>query len=165
MSPHQDTERLASRSAAITSAAGVCRVPGSAEALSRLLAARYSEPFAWGSHDCCLLAADAIAAQVGIDPARGLRGRYATALQARRVIAMCGGSLEAIATAALGDPLRAPLLACAGDIGRVRSATTDADCEEVLAVCAGQWWAVPTRQGLGMRPLSAGIQSWRVGCG
>lgn len=152
------------QSPSVVSVAGLCRVPGAAEALSALLAARRHAPFAWGVHDCCLFAADAIRAQLGTDPAQHLRGRYATALQAQRVIAMCGGSLQAIASAALGEPLRGPLLACSGDVGLVASPTPDGP-GEVLAVCLGEWWQVPGRDGLGLRPLRDGLMAWRVGCG
>ena len=149
----------------VRSVAGLCRVPGAPEALSELLAARRDAPFAWGVHDCCLFAADAIRAQIGADPAESLRGRYATALQAQRVIALCGGSLAAIATAALGPPLQHALLACSGDVGLVRAPTADDDSGEVLAVCLGEWWQVPARDGLALRPLTDGLMAWRVGCG
>lgn len=148
----------------VLSAAGVCRVPGAAEALAALLAERRRMAFRWGVHDCCMFAAEAIRVQTGIDPARNLRGRYATALQAARVVQACGGLL-AIGSAALGEPLRAPLLACSGDLGMVNSRGPDGEPVQVLAVCIGEWWQVPVADGLALRPLSDGLMAWRVGCG
>lgn len=144
---------------------GQPRLPDAAEALARLLAERQRAPFAWGSHDCCLWAADAVRAQVGVDPAAALRGRYASALQAARVIAAAGGSLEDIARAALGPPLRNPMLACAGDVGLTMGRVADDPADRAtLAVCLGEWWAVPAAHGLALQPLNAATMAWRVGC-
>lgn len=134
------------------------RLPGAQERLQRLLEQRSAEPFEWGRHDCCLFAADAVQAQLGIDPAEGLRGRYGTALQAVRALRELGG-LEALARQALGAPLRAPLLACSGDVGLVEDEGGD-----LLAVCIGEWWTAPTSRGLGLIALNRARISWRVGC-
>lgn len=149
----------------VISAQGAARLPGAAEALGRLLAERQRAPFRWGSHDCCLWAADAVRAQVGIDPAAELRGRYATAMQARRVIGVTGGTLDGLARAALGEPLRHPMLACAGDVGlTLGQATSEYEDRATLAVCLGGWWAAPASHGLAMLPMTAAIAAWRVGC-
>lgn len=150
---------MAADTIAVRSALGVGRLPAAAESLARLLAERRAEPFAWGRFDCCLFAADAVAAQTGVDPAAGLRGRYATELQAQRVLAALDG-LEGIARAALGEPLRHPALACAGDMG-LTAAPGD---RTTLSVCLGEWWAMPGAAGLVLRPMSAALMSWRVGC-
>jgi hypothetical protein len=151
--------------ARVLCAAGQPRRPDAAEALARLLAERQRAPFAWGVHDCCLWAADAVRAQVGVDPAAQLRGRYASALQAARVIAAAGGSLEDIARAALGQPLRHPMLACAGDVGLTMGPVSgDTADRATLAVCVGEWWALPAAHGLALQPLTAASMSWRVGC-
>jgi hypothetical protein len=151
--------------ARVRSAEGLPRLPDAAEALGRLLAQRQGAPFAWGSHDCCLWAADAVQAQVGVDPAADLRGRYASGVQAQRVIAAAGGSLYAIARAALGEPLRSPMLACAGDVGLVVGPVVDEDgVRPSLAVCLGEWWAMPSAHGLALRSLDAATVAWRVGC-
>ena len=151
--------------ARVHSAVGAARLPDAAEALARLLAQRERAPFAWGVHDCCLWAADAVLAQVGVDPAADLRGRYASALQAQRVIAATGGSLEAVARAALGRPLRHPMLACAGDVGLVMGPVVgQAGDRAALAVCLGVWWALPAAHGLALQPLAAATAAWRVGC-
>lgn len=149
---------------AVISVSGRAKVHGHAEALASLIADRQQSMFAWGVHDCCLWASDAIHAQVGADPAALIRGRYATALQAARVIRACGPTLADIATAALGSPLRHPMLACAGDVGLVEIAGHDSDWPDALGVCIGEWWACPGRDGLTLQPMGAARISWRVGC-
>ncbi|WP_213805763.1 hypothetical protein [Granulicella sp. dw_53] len=50
-------------------------------------------PFAWGTNDCALFAADAIQACTGIDIAADFRGKYTTQLGALRTISkLTGGS-------------------------------------------------------------------------
>ena len=149
----------------VHSACGAARLPGAAEALAALMAQRQAVPFAWGTHDCVMWAADAVHAQVGIDPASAFRGRYATALQAQRVITLAGGSLHAVATRALGAPLLNPMLACAGDIGLVQgTASADWPDRATLAVCLGAWYVAPAARGLGLYPLTAATAAWKVGC-
>ena len=148
---------------AVHSVAGMARVPRHAEALAILMRKRYWVPFSWGSHDCCLWAADAILAQLGTDPAAELRGQYATEKQAWRVIRSFG-SLEGIARAALGPQLGSPMLACDGDVGLVEATPHQDTWPHALAVCIGGWWVLPSREGLALRPMNAAAISWRVGC-
>lgn len=58
-------------------------------------------PFAWGVHDCCLMAADAVAVQTGTDPAADLRGTYHDRASADAVLALHGG-LTALCDARFG---------------------------------------------------------------
>ena len=139
----------------------MARLPASATRLGALLAERSGVRFEWGTNDCCLFAADAVQAQLGVDPAEPLRGRYASALQAARVLHLAGG-LEGIGHQVLGPPLRAALLACQGDVGLLHEETSARD---MLAVCTGAHWAVPTARGLGLMPLDSARMAWRVGCG
>jgi hypothetical protein len=56
------------------------------------LLARANAPFAWGSHDCALFAADGVLAITGIDIAADFRGKYTdetTAFEAIKTV--CGG--------------------------------------------------------------------------
>jgi len=46
------------------------------ERLDRFVKSRRSTPFAWGTHDCCLFAADAIESMTGVDIAVKFRGKY-----------------------------------------------------------------------------------------
>lgn len=131
------------------------RLPDAAVRLEALLAERWARPFEWGVNDCALFAADAVRAQTGLDPAAPLRGRYTSAIAAGRIVRQLGG-LPRIVTGALGQPLRAPLLACAGDVGYSDS--------QALAVCIGEHWVCPGARGLVLLPLTAATLAWRVGC-
>ena len=122
--------------------------------LDALFAARMSAPFAWGTHDCCLFAADAVLAQTGGDPAAEFRGMYVDARGALELLAELGG-LTAVAGRA-GDPVPA-LCAQVGDIGLVEH-----ESRELLAVCAGPVWLVPAEQGLAALPIDAATAAWRV---
>jgi hypothetical protein len=62
-----------------------------------------SEPFAWGSNDCCLFASDWILTCTGKDPAETLRGTYSTALSGVRLIESSGGMVGIIQQ--YGEPL------------------------------------------------------------
>lgn len=125
-----------------------------AERFGALLAARWGMPFAWGRHDCCLWAADAVLALTGHDPAAAWRGRYDDAAGAGRLVRRLGG-VCAIAQRALGDPIEHPMLARAGDVGVTSSGA--------LVVCIGEWWTVPSARGLGLLPLADALDAWRVG--
>lgn len=65
--------------------------PAAAHRLLQFLAERRTTPFEWGRADCAMLAFDAVRAVTGRDPAADLRGRYASALQAFRLLRNMGG--------------------------------------------------------------------------
>lgn len=65
-------------------------------ALKQFVRQRAQLPFEWGTRDCLLLAADAVQAGLGVDPAADLRGRYANAVQAARLWRRLGGWLPII---------------------------------------------------------------------
>src|ERR1700687_318805 len=54
--------------------------------LDDFIASRRDTPFAWGAHDCCLFACDAVLAMTGEDLAEEFRGKYDSALGAQRVL-------------------------------------------------------------------------------
>lgn len=139
----------------LPSLSGRPRLADAQARLHALLRQRWAAPFVWGQHDCCLWAADAVAAQLGADPAASLRGTYDDARSAARTVRSLGG-MQALAAAALGQPLRAPLLACEGDVGLTASGT--------LVVCLGAQWAAPGQRGLVLLPLRDAVAAWRVGC-
>src|SRR5579875_1052465 len=59
-----------------------------------------SKPFAWGSNDCCLFAANAIEAMTGVDIADDFRGKYTDEASAFALIKLVtGGSTVADAAA------------------------------------------------------------------
>lgn len=109
--------------------------------LHTLVMQRWGMAFGWGVNDCCLFAADAVQAVTGVDLAADLRGRYATAAEAARVLDELGGVLE-IAAARLG-PEVSPGMAQPGDVGATVQAGRD-----TLAVNAGGHWFAPAPIGL-----------------
>jgi hypothetical protein len=126
---------------------------------TRLIAvveSRRDVPFRWGTHDCCTFAADCILAMTGIDLAEGVRGSYASANQARRLLGP--GGLESLPTRVLGDPLANPALAGRGDI--VLLPVTER--RPVLAVVIDTRAAAPGPQGLAFLPARAAARAWRV---
>ena len=123
--------------------------------LHALFAARRSVPFAWGSNDCCLFAADCAHAITGVDHAEGWRG-YAGELQAARVLQENGG-LRGLLDARC-PRLDSPRLAQRGD---VVLATGD-DGREVLAVVAGAFALCPGPQGLVALRQPRWLLAWGV---
>jgi hypothetical protein len=123
-------------------------------ALDSFIAERMQKPFAWGSNDCCIFAADAVLAMTGVNHATGLRGSYDGALQAARVVSELGG-LSAIASRA--GPECHPLCAGPGDVGLVTN-----EGRELLAVCDGAHWLAPTSEGLAAMPFESARAAWRA---
>lgn len=121
-----------------------------------LIRERMRMPFAWGTHDCCIFAADCVAARIGVDLAAGLRGTYSDALGAARELRRLGGLEEVGAMS--GNEIK-PLCATAGDIGMVWDGAAD-----LLAVCSGEVWLVPARSGLAALPFNAAKKAWRPAC-
>lgn len=131
------------------------RLPDWAGRLAALVSRAHSEPFAWGRHDCCLWAADAVQATTGVDLATDLRGGYTDARGAYRRLTAIGGLRGAAARA---GALVAPLRAWAGDVGLVRF-----DGRPMLAVCQGEVWLCAATRGLAAVPLAAASFAWGVG--
>ncbi|MBS0427612.1 MAG: hypothetical protein JSR41_10040 [Proteobacteria bacterium] len=123
-------------------------------ALSTFIAERRSTPFAWGSNDCCLFAADAVHAMTGVDPAAELRG-YSSALDAARLVEARGG-LARIAAGALGEPV-APVFASVGDVVLIEN-----EGRELLALCNGTTALAPGELGLVVLGMDAAKAAWRV---
>lgn len=55
---------------------GMTRVEDWPERLAAFIEQRRKMPFAWGSNDCALFAADAVCAITGVDLGEPFRGRY-----------------------------------------------------------------------------------------
>ena len=98
-------------------------------------------PFAWGSNDCCLFAADWVLAATGRDIAADYRGRYSTALPALRFVEV-GGGVEAMIERAGGTPVH-PSLARRGDV-----IARDVGNGIGLGVCVGALAAFVGKDGL-----------------
>ena len=61
-----------------------------------------AQPFAWGTHDCAMLAFDAVQAVTGTDPAPDLRGAYSTPEEALSLLRSLGG-LKGLCDARVGQ--------------------------------------------------------------
>lgn len=122
---------------------------------------RAETPFAWGTHDCCLFAADGVMAMTGADPCpRGLRG-YATRRGADFRLARYGGvaGVAAHVCAHAGFRAVAPLKAGPGDPAVV---TVDGVVHLGLVEHRGLFVRVAADTGMAEAPLAAAIQAWRV---
>lgn len=120
---------------------------------------RRAEPFAWGSQDCCLFAADAVQAITGVDPAASLRG-YTSKAEAVELIAKYG-TLEDLVSGKCREMNFvevAPKLAQRGDLVVFENAGNPA-----LGVCLGAHAAFPGKDGLVFHPLAECRRAWRVG--
>lgn len=123
---------------------------------ARLVSEARGRPFAWGTHDCCLWAADAVEALTGRDLAARWRGAYMSELGAFRIVFALGG-LPAIA--ALAGPEIPVGLAVQGDIGLVHWP----DGVVSLGVAAGgPRWLVVGDSGL-VTLEDAAERAWGVG--
>ncbi len=127
--------------------------------LEALVADRQQQPFAWGSQDCALFAADCVQALTGVDVAPPALRRHRTPRAALRSLRAHGG-LHGIAQAALGTPI-APALAGVGDVLLTRPSAQAH--HPMLAVCNGATAIAPGPFGLVSLSLAQVSHAWRVG--
>jgi len=132
------------------------RLPDWPDRLSALVARAHAQPFAWGTHDCCLWAADAVQALTGHDPAADLRGCYSDATGAMRALRAVGGLLGA--GRRTGTRLAGPGHARDGDVALVSDGR-----RPMLAVRVGAVWMVAATAGLHALPMGAARLTWGVG--
>jgi len=111
-------------------------------------------PFAWGTNDCCLFAANGVQAMTGIDFAEPYRG-YSTARGALEKLGTDG--IEGVATKAWGSPKNAAY-AQRGD--PVLIALDDG--EKALGLCIGTRAASVGQGGIVMLPMSRAILAWSI---
>ncbi len=114
------------------------------------------KPFAYGTWDCCLLAAAWVQEATGRDFAAEFRGRYEDQAVAVALVAARGG-LEAVVTSALGAPLAAPTLARRGDV--VMFETPDG---RALAVAVGTQALYAGPLGAAFVEMPRWVRAWRV---
>jgi len=110
--------------------------PGYIEALLLFVAERRLTPYAWGTNDCVIYAADAAVVVTGVDPLGDLRGTWATEAEAMAVLAAEGGLVAAM-DARFSRVRRN--FEQRGDLALVR----DADGQPSLAVCMGAYASAP----------------------
>lgn len=121
--------------------------------LAHFIEERREMRFKWGVNDCCLFAADWLLYSTGNDFAVDYRGKYSSALSARRLVDAAGG-VEAIVERAGGVRLD-PRLAQRGDI-----VARDVGNGTALGVCIGSAAAFLAADGLRFATFSNG-SCWR----
>ncbi len=143
------------------------------ERLNALVEERRRTAFAWGTHDCILFAADAVAAMTGRDPAAAWRGAYADAEGAARIIRLAArrarrashmgeggcaarGGIEEVLRAALGAPIM-PAFAQRGDVVLVETPAGPA-----AGICLGAACVFAAPRGLSYLPLRRAVLAFRV---
>ena len=88
--------------------------------LERLIADAEGKSFAWGQHDCCTFAMDAVEAVTGTHPLPGLRGSYDTRFGAQRRMTEQGfENLEHALDVHAGTRRATPRMAQRGDVALV----------------------------------------------
>lgn len=126
--------------------------------LAEQIEAARDKPFAWGSHDCALWAADVVRAMTGEDIAAAYRGAYDDERSAREaMLRIDGGGLRAIGNRAFGPALNNVAMAQRGDVALV-----DVDGREAAGIVAGPRVAVPGPDGLQFAPLDSIVAAWAV---
>lgn len=131
------------------------RLPDWQARFAELCEERRSTPFAWGSHDCCLWAADCVQAITGNDFAASYRGRYDDAKGAAELLVHAGG-VGAIASAALGAPVPVSR-ATVGDVVLVQQ-----EGRKALAACNGSAALATGPHGLVSIGMDAALAAWKV---
>jgi hypothetical protein len=121
--------------------------------LTRYIEERRRMPFAWGSNDCCLFAADWVLAATGRDLAAEYRGQYETALGALRFVKSAGG-VEGLVEKAGGQRIDVKL-AHRGDV-----VARDVGDGVGLGLCIGSLAAFVAQDGLRFVDFSSG-SCWR----
>jgi hypothetical protein len=136
-------------------------------ALHQFLVNARSLPFAWGSHDCALFAANGIEAMTGVDIASEFRGLYTDEASAKaaieKVAGVFNGTVEDAAVYCAAKhglvELVHPLMAQRGDLvvledsGRVIAGLVHLSGREI--VCAGE-------KGLKKISITNVKRAWRV---
>jgi hypothetical protein len=134
------------------------RLPDWPERLADTIKAASGRPFSWGAHDCALFAADCARAITGVDPLTHVRGEYASARGAARVLRRLGCDDVAQLAALVAGP-EVPLVgARRGDW--VLCPPTDG---VVLGVCLGARAAFVMENGVTFRPTLDCAAAWKIG--
>jgi hypothetical protein len=146
------------------------RTEGWEARLARLIERAPNVPFAWGTRDCCLWAADGVEALTARDPAASWRGGYDNEEGALRTLRAVLGAdvhpsryIEAMAeriASEIGATESTEAFARRGDI-----ALLDGPLGRALAVIDlnGRYIVGVTQGGVARVPLAAGLRHWSVG--
>ena len=112
-----------------------------------------ARPFAYGSHDCALFVAGAVAAMTGFDPAAGFRGRYESLTSGLKLMT---GADHVQLVRSLFDAVP-PAFAQVGDIAVIGEVGIPA-----LGLFEGEMILVLRDEGLGRLPRAAATKAFRV---
>lgn len=132
------------------------RKPDWEQRLGDYLEAHRAARFAYGRHDCVLFAAGAVQAMTGVDPAKGVRGKYKTWRGSYGALRRRGWkSIEEMMDAHFARI--PPAYAMRGDIVMAQGS---------LGMCAGRaaWFAgdEANPEGPASMPLGEWTAAWRV---
>lgn len=138
------------------------RIDGWDVKLATLLQDYQARPFAWGSHDCCLLACDAVDTITGVDLAADFRGRYTSKIGAIQTLRALG--YESIwhlcnAKAKVHQIGRIEAnRAQRGDLGYCKS-----NGGSLCVWGGGGWHTMFPKSGFGVVAPDRIVQAWRIG--
>lgn len=124
-----------------------------------LEAARRSD-FAWGEHDCALMAIDVVDAMCGTQIAGMWRGRYKTARGAAGLLRRRGGIERVMGR--LGLEERPRLMAQRGDVVELPVPEGFDGAGLMLGISLGDRVVGADFRGIAMVPLRFGLRSWHV---
>lgn len=123
------------------------------EKLHSFIESRRQTPFAWGTNDCCMFAADWLLELTGVDHATKYRGKYEDEKGAARIIKKAGG-MRAFASSLKEKPVG---LAQRGNIVLALM-----DERETYGVVDFGVWCAPGPDGLVFRPIREAIAAFEV---
>lgn len=126
--------------------------------LYQILEAARAVPYELGSHDCFRVACQVLEALTGVERWSEFQGKYATAREARRLIARHGRSFEAAFDGFFGAANVPVRYAQRGDI----VALADAAGEKHLGVCLGAESAFLAPEGLARVPTLSCLCAWKL---
>ena len=127
-----------------------------------LIRERIGQPFSWGTHDCAMLAFDAVHAMTGKDPAADLRGAYSTAEEAQAILRKLGG-LNGICRDRFGPRIVPEDMQC-GDVALLSRAACEGLTQEhgALGICWRGLIVAQAEAGLAYLPASTVLRAWRA---
>ena len=125
-------------------------------AFEKCVAENYHTRFEWGTHDCCLWAANLVLAITGHDVAADFRGKYSTAKGAAEILAANDG-MTALWTKLLDTEAVSPLFASIGDV-----VLAEVDGQETMTVCNGDTLLATGTTGLCTLPISSALKAWKI---
>lgn len=115
-------------------------------------------PFTWGRMDCCVFAANCIAAMTHVDLAFDFRDKYAGALSAARILARWGTLEQMMDEYAASFGFRIARVAQRGDVVLVPIDVADADV--ALGIVADRVICAPGKERLQYVPVSSARRVW-----